>query len=309
MLARMSAPAGSFAILGPGGVGGFLAGALQRAGDRVTVIARERTTALIERDGIAVQSVRLGEFLARPRARATLDAPVEVLFVATKATGLTDALTRIKVAPELVVPLLNGLDHVAVLRQRFGAGRVCAGTIRIDSDRPSPGRIVHRSPMLLVEVAAEDPAAAAKLPLLLAALERAQVPARIGASEQQVMWSKLVRLTALATTTSVSGRQIGFIRSDPQWRAALAACIEEGAAAANADGASVDARAALAELDAAHATLGSSMQRDLEAGRVPELDAIQGSVLRAAARLGLQCPTITRLSQQIAARAGIPAPS
>ncbi|MGO9901139.1 MAG: ketopantoate reductase family protein [Solirubrobacteraceae bacterium] len=301
--------ASSFAILGPGGVGGFLAAALCRAGDQVTVIARARTTKLIKRDGISVESVLLGEFVARPDARAVLDAPVDVLFVATKATGLADALTRIKVAPELVVPLLNGLDHVALLRERFGAGRVCAGTIRIDSDRPSPGRIVHKSTLLLIEVAAEDRAVAVKLPPLIALLNGAEVPARIGSTEKQVMWSKLVRLNALASTTSVSGKTIGLIRSDPEWRAALAACIEESAAVANADGASIDAAVALSELDAAHATLGSSMQRDLEAGRTPELDAIQGSVLRAAARLELQCPTIARLSAQIAARAGIPAPS
>jgi ketopantoate reductase len=50
------------------------------------------------------------------------------------------------------------------------------------------------------------------------------------------------------------------------------------------------------------------MQRDIEAGRTPELDAIPGSVLRAAARHGLQCPTIERLVVMIAERAGIPPP-
>ena len=50
------------------------------------------------------------------------------------------------------------------------------------------------------------------------------------------------------------------------------------------------------------------MQRDIAAGRVPELDAIPGSVLRAAARHGLRCATIEHLVAMIAARAGIPAP-
>jgi 2-dehydropantoate 2-reductase len=58
----------------------------------------------------------------------------------------------------------------------------------------------------------------------------------------------------------------------------------------------------MAELEAAHATLGSSMQRDIAAGREPELDAIPGSVLRAAERHGLACPTIARLRDRIAAR-------
>jgi 2-dehydropantoate 2-reductase len=65
----------------------------------------------------------------------------------------------------------------------------------------------------------------------------------------------------------------------------------------------------LAELERAHDTLGSSMQRDIAAGRAPELDAIPGSVLRAGARHGLSCPTIERLVERIAERAGLPAPS
>jgi len=31
----------------------------------------------------------------------------------------------------LTVPLLNGLDHVVVLRRRFGSGRVAAGTMSL----------------------------------------------------------------------------------------------------------------------------------------------------------------------------------
>jgi 2-dehydropantoate 2-reductase len=50
------------------------------------------------------------------------------------------------------------------------------------------------------------------------------------------------------------------------------------------------------------------MQRDITAGRPPELDAIPGSVLRAAARHGIGCPTIERLVGMIAARAGVSSP-
>ena len=86
-------------------------------------------------------------------------------------------------------------------------------------------------------------------------------------------------------------------------------CIEEAAAVANSDGAKIDPAARLAELDEAHPELGSSMQRDIAAGREPELDQIPGAVLRAAARHGLACPTIARLTLQIADRAGIEPPA
>ncbi|MDQ6605710.1 MAG: ketopantoate reductase family protein, partial [Actinomycetota bacterium] len=86
-------------------------------------------------------------------------------------------------------------------------------------------------------------------------------------------------------------------------------CITEAAAVANADGALIKPETSIAELDDAHEGLGSSMQRDIAAGREPELDAIAGAVLRAAARHGLPCPTIAELAAQIAARAGVPVPS
>lgn len=295
-------------VLGPGGVGGFIAAALARAGEDVTVVARESTARLIGRDGIQVQSVRLGDFFARPRAIAALRSAAEVLIVATKATALDAALGRIETDPELVVPLLNGLEHMALLREWFGAERVVAGTIRIEADRPAPGHVVQTSPFLRVDLAADDQQLRPAIERLATTLQNVDIPAEIGPSEAQILWSKLVRLNALACTTSASDRPIGFIRSDPEWRQALVDCISEAAAVAGAEGADIDATERLAELDAAHAELGSSMQRDIAAGRLPELDAIAGAVLRAGGRHGLSCPTIARLSDEIAGRAGIPAP-
>jgi 2-dehydropantoate 2-reductase len=295
------------AVLGPGGVGGFLAAALAHAGDDVTVVGREPTVAAIGDRGIHVTSALLGEFTARPAAMPELSDDVDVLFVAAKATGLDAALSRIRSQPALVVPLLNGLDHMQRLRERFAT--VAAGTIRIESDRPEPGVIVQTSPGVRVELASADPRTRPALERLAGTLEAAGVPALVGPGEAQILWSKLVRLTALACATSASDQPIGFIRTDPEWRRALEACVQEAAAVANADGAQLDPAGPLGELEAAHAELGSSMRRDIAAGREPELDAIAGSVLRAGRRHGIECPTIERLSAQIAARAGIPPPS
>lgn len=299
------------AILGPGGVGGLLAGALEKAGSEVIVVARESTAAVIAERGLRIDSVIFGEMLAHPRAVARLEEPVDVLIVATKAAGLEPALERIAVEPRLVLPLLNGLDHIPVLQRRFGAASVLAGSIRVEADRPEPGVIVHTSPFLLIDMAVGEPSARLAMEELEGALSAAEVPVRVLDSPAQVMWSKLVRLNALACTTSAYDKLLGEIRSTPELRADLVGAIEEACAVGQAEGATdVDAAKAVAELEMAHDTLGSSMQRDIAAGRSPELDAIPGSVLRAAARHGLQCPTIERLVGMIEARlaaAGIPA--
>ena len=291
------------AVLGPGGVGGLLAAVLERAGSEIVVVARESTVAVIAEQGLQVQSVTFGELHTHPRAVARLEEPVDALIVATKAAGLGAALERIATEPTVVLPLLNGLDHLAVLRERFAPGSVLAGSIRVEADRPSAGVVIHTSPFLLINMAAVDPAAEAPMRELEAAIAAAEVPVKVLDSEPQVMWSKLVRLNALACTTSAYDKLLGEIRSTPALRADLVGVIEESCAVGLAEGATdVEAARAIGELEKAHATLGSSMQRDIAAGREPELDAIPGSVLRAAARHGLQCPTIERLMAMIQAR-------
>jgi 2-dehydropantoate 2-reductase len=297
----------SIAILGPGGVGGFLAAALARVGEEAVVIAREETAELISREGLEVRSVRLGDFHAHPAATSRLTAAsastnsIEILIVAVKATVLGDALERIEAPPRLVIPLLNGIDHMHVLRQRFDPTTVAAGVIRVEADRPVAGRIVQTSPFLRVDLASDDPRLQGRLEKLAVTLERAEIPAVIGPSEAQVLWGKLVRLNPLALTTSAYDQPMGVIRTEH--RAELEGCIRETVAVANASGATIDPSSPLDELDDAHPELGSSMQRDIAAGREPELDAIAGSVLRAAARHRIECPTIERLAEQVAERA------
>ncbi len=232
-----------------------------------------------------------------------------MLIVATKAAGLNDALERVVTAPKLVLPLLNGLDHIAVLRERFASETVVAGTIRVEADRPEAGEVVHTSRFLRVEMASRYPTARGPMERLASTLSEAGVTARVGDSEAQVMWSKLVRLNALACTTSAYDLLLGEIRSTPELRADLVGAIEEGCLVARAEGASISSEDPLGELTAAHDTLGSSMQRDIAAGREPELDAISGAVLRAGARHGIECPTIERLVGTIADRAGVPSPA
>ncbi len=299
------------AVLGPGGVGGLVAGVLAQAGADVVLVAQESTARTIDERGLAVRSVMFGDLHARVRVCARLREQVDVLIVATKAAGLASALERIEVEPGLVLPLLNGLDHLTVLRERFGPDTVLAGTIRVESDRPEPGVIVHTSQFLLIDMATRNPSLLEGMESLAQLLEDAGVPVRVTLpvserSEAQVMWSKLVRLNALACTTSAYDVLLGEIRSTPALRAELIGTIEEACAVGQAEGAEdVDPQVALAELELAHDTLGSSMARDIAAGRPPELDAIPGAILRAGARHGLRCPTIERLVAMIAARAGI----
>jgi 2-dehydropantoate 2-reductase len=287
-----------YAILGAGGVGGLVAAALARSGAPVTVVGREESVAAIQRAGLRVRSVRLGDFEAHPRALARLEEPVDVLIVATKATALTPALERIEADPGLVVPLLNGIDHLTLLRGRFGQ-RAVAASIRVESSRTAPGEIEHTSPFLRVELAGDRE----RLEPVAADLRAAGIPADVHDDETGVLWSKLTRLVPLATVTSAAGLTLGGVRADPRWNAALEGVVHETVAVARAEGAPGDADATLREIADVHDDFRSSMQRDLEARRAPELDAIAGAVLRAGERHGIACPTLAEMAAIIHGKA------
>jgi 2-dehydropantoate 2-reductase len=267
------------AVLGPGAVGGSLAIRLALAGERVICVARPEAVAAIHEEGLTV--VADGEELrARPEAVEALEEPVDLLLVAVKAPALAEAVGRVHSEPELVLPMLNGLEHMAVLRDRFRS--VTAATIgRLEAFREGTTRIAQHQ-AALVTVAGDDRPA----PLVQAGIET-----RFGGSEVDVLWEKLARQAPLAALTSVTGEPTGEVRADPRFRAA----VEEACAVARADGAHTTLAEQWSIIESLPPELTTSTARDVAAGRPSELDAIAGGVVRAGRRLGVPTPTFEEL--------------
>jgi len=140
------------AILGAGAIGGLIGTVLSSLGEDVTVLVRPEKLAqypanlTLERPS--------GELTAPAKALATLTEPVDVLWIATKTYQLLAALEAVQALPGCVVPLLNGVDHVAVLRSRFAGERVVPGTIAIEAESIAPGRFIQRAPVVRLNLAA-----------------------------------------------------------------------------------------------------------------------------------------------------------
>jgi len=288
-------------VLGPGGVGGFIAGALWRAKYSVTCIARAETAALIKARGLDVRSRSLGDFVATPNAVERLSEHVDILFVTTKSYGLEEALKRVSglfVAEAIVVPLLNGVEHVELLRASF-PGTVIAASIQIEAKSEAPGKIIHTSPFARIEWALDGQGAASVEAVLSPIMEAAGLELSRKVSEAAVLWGKLVRLNALACATAAARLPIGSIRTDPEWRALIAGAVREGCQIAAAEGVALSAESVMEHIDRLPESLGTSLQRDLMAGRPSELDAIAGAVLRRAVRHGIKCPCVQALVNRI----------
>jgi 2-dehydropantoate 2-reductase len=284
------------AILGAGAIGGLIGTALAALGEDVTVVVRPEMLSSFPRSLVLERPSGSGSLTAPAKAVATLMEPVEVLWIATKTYQLQTALEVVRVLPGCVVPLLNGVDHIAVLRARFGHERVVPATIAVEAERIAPGRCIQRSPFVRFNLAASgEPLLGA----IVARLRDLQFTCQFIQNEQTLLWSKLCFLAPFAQVTSASGMNVGEIFADAAWKQKLNSAIAEACAVANASGAEVDAVQLQAVFEGVPPGMRSSMQKDLAAGRQLELDAIGGPIVRGGERYRIDVSTTVKLMAAI----------
>ena len=217
-----------------------------------------------------------------------------MLWVTVKSTQHDQALGAITnpKAIRAIVPLLKVNYHLSLLRSKYGTDRVIPATIAVESERVAPGHIVHRSPFARLNVLS------AGRPLLegtIGQLQQIGFECRFVDDEPTLMWSKLAFLAPFALCTTAANITTGEILSDPKWRQVGLACLRETAAVGVAEGAKIDADAVIAGVMKMPGNMRSSMQKDVERGLTPELDAIAGPILRLAKVHGIEVPATKQL--------------
>lgn len=294
----------SVAILGPGGVGGFLGALLARKGSSVMVLASHETSLAIARTGLRLESKLFGDFEVAVGTADRLSDPVDACFITVKATQLRDAVGRVPVdavGQGLVIPFLNGIEHVDFLRSIYPPSGVLAATIRVETARVLPGLIRQTSPFASVELAARDDNRD-RVEIVATHLSAAGMSVRVRDDELAMLWDKFAFLEPMALLTTHERANAGVIRT--KRRADAIALIDEAAAVARAEGVEIDPEAVLHLLDSVPESMESSMQRDQAAGRPLELDALGGALLRRATRAGIPAPVTGRLVDELRSRSG-----
>lgn len=290
------------AILGPGGVGGLLAAALVHSGHDVVCIAGDATAEALRDRGIRVSSSRFGELAVAVRAEPRLREPVDLCLIAVKHTAMPDALDRLDasaLADALIIPFLNGFEHPALLRARYGEALVAAATIHVESTRLAPGVIEHTSPFADIDLASAT-APPARLAAVAPVFAGAGFGVRVRDDETSMLWAKLSLIAPIALLTTRYGQTVGQIRAEHGDE--LYAAAEEVVTVGRASGAQLDLVDVVRLYRSLPDSTKSSMQRDAEAGRAIELDAIGGAVLRAATLRDIPVPTLTSVISHLAVR-------
>lgn len=309
-------------IVGPGGVGGLLAGLLARAGEEVAVLARGRALEVIGSEGLRIDSP-LGTFTQKPAAcsdEPLMLGPSDVVIVAVKAWQVAEVagtLAPLIGSNTVVVPLENGVEAAARLAAVLGEGRVANGLLSVLAWLEGPGHVKHvggKPRIVLGERGMRGAEPSPRLEALAAALVRAGCEVVVSPDIERASWEKFLMIEPWGAVAALARAPVGVVRSVPETRALLQAAQEELAAVGRALGVAIPADAparTLAFLDGLTPEATASMQRDLGAGRPSELEDQTGAVVRLAREAGVRVPVhevlyAALLPQDRAARGKLP---
>jgi 2-dehydropantoate 2-reductase len=294
------------AILGSGAVGGYYGAKLAQAGHDVVFIARGAHLDVIRRQGLAIKSAALGDFVAAGRAEEDTAqvGPVDLVIVGVKAYDNPTALPMITpmLGPETsVLTLQNGVDSVNEVAAVTGEARVIGGTTYIATALISPGVIeqtgTHRR-IVFGEVFGELPRMSARVTAIHEALAGADIQSEAVADGRVPIWEKFIFLVSLAGFTGATRLPVGPVWADPFIRQQFLDGCREIEAVARAEGVPVAAdRIQQIEnyVGSIPGSMRSSLLIDLAQGKRIEVEALQGSVVRRAASRGVPVPIISTL--------------
>jgi len=286
-------------VVGVGAVGGYYGARLAAAGRDVTFLVRPRSAQLLAEHGMRVISPHDGDlFIEHPKTVETQDIrePYDLILLSCKAYDLAGAIDSIApaVGPNTaILPLLNGMAHLAALDARFGPECVLGGTTFISSMRDEDGTIRHLNNLAEIVFGDRFVAESARLDAIYAELDNANFRASLRPDILQRMWDKWGFLATLAGATCMMRASIGdIVAIDPTFTPRLYA---ECTAIANAEGYPPSDKVRQAEetrLSQPGSSFTASMLRDLEGGGPVESQQILGDLLEHGQRKQLQTPLL-----------------
>ena len=295
-----------FAILGSGAVGGYYGARLARAGHDVTFIARGAHLEAIRARGLEIRSPMLGDFVVRARAEKDTRSvgTVDVVIVAVKTYDNPTALPLVQpmLGPgSFVLTLQNGVDSVSEIAAIVGEPAVIGGTTYIATALSQPGVIeqtgTHRR-IVFGEVFGNLPRASDRVAQLHDVLAGADIQSEAATDGRIPIWEKFIFLVALAGFTGAARLPIGPVWADEFTRTRFLDGCREIERLARAEGVPVapDVIDRIGVyIDGIPKSMRSSLLIDLSQGKRIEVEALQGSVVRRAGRLGLEVPIMSTL--------------
>lgn len=296
-------------VVGAGATGGYFGGRLLEAGRDVTFLVRPGRAEQLASHGLRIIS-QYGNADLRPRTVlvSDLEGPFDLVLLAVKAYSLDEATQAMAPAvgsSTAILPLLNGMRHLDLLADRFGAERVLGGLTLIGASLGPQGEVhqgmIAPHDLAFGEVGGDVTARVEAIAHLFAG---ANFTSR--ASERIVsdMWEKWVALSTNAAVTCLMRAAIGDVLAAPGGKDLILSTFEECRDTASSAGHAPTPKFvefATGLLTTEGSTLTASMLRDIERGGPTEGEHILGDMVQRAEGAGLPTPLLRLARCHVAA--------
>jgi 2-dehydropantoate 2-reductase len=293
------AEAGRILVVGAGATGGFFGMRLAQRGRDVTFLVRQARAEALRTHGLHLTGLGRDDVIFPPLVTAqVIQTSYDVVLLAVKATALAQAIDDLApaVGPATVIlPFLNGLDHMRVLNERFGPQRVLGGAVKVVTDVAADGTIVQLAPLAEMIIGEQNGELSARIADVAKLLSGAGFGVGVAADIASAMWSKWVFIASIGALTCLMRAAVGEIVAAPGGADLGPGILGEAAAIAAAAGHPLppgEREATRKILTEPGAPTTSSMYRDLQAGRGTEVEQILGDLIGRARSFSLGTPLL-----------------
>jgi 2-dehydropantoate 2-reductase len=287
-------------VVGAGSVGGYFGGRLVQAGGDVTFLVRPKQAEQIQAQGLQILSPMHGDFTAHPKTTtgAEIKSPYDVILLSVKSYDLAAAIDDFAPAvaqQTVIIPVLNGMHHMDVLKQKFGEHAVLGGVCVVATERDSQGRIVQLADFQSLTYGELDGKKTSRIEAVHRDFSGAGFDTAISGDILRDMWEKWVWLASVGAITCLLRGNIGEVVAVSGGAELCVSALRECAAIAGACGYPVSEKFLEEKrplLTTPGSKLTSSMYRDLTNQARVEVDTILGDLVEHGRKHGVSTPIV-----------------
>jgi 2-dehydropantoate 2-reductase len=287
-------------VVGAGAIGGYFGGRLLQAGNDVTFLVRPKRASELASAGLVIKSAAGDATLKNPPTVQAdkLTEKFDIVLLSCKAFDLEDAIKSFApaVGPNTaIIPLLNGMLHLSVLDQKFGAERVLGGLCAIAVTLNDAREVVQLAPMQSLNFGERDGKMSDRVRAIAEVFSSGNFGAVASEHIMQDMWEKWVFLASLAASTSLMRTSVGNILAAPGGKDFLLGILDECSAIATAEGYAPSGpffERAKGMLTSEGSPMTASMFRDIKTGLPVEADHVVGDLVARADAAKIPVPRL-----------------
>ena len=298
------------AVVGIGGVGGYLAAMLGRVCPHLTLAARGARGESIRENGLTLHSDYKGEIVVRPERVVTVDelGEQDYIFVCVKNYSLEEVCADIAHAvteDTVIVPVMNGVDPGERIRSIMKRGTVVDSLIYIVAFANEDYSVTQQDNYAYMRIGIKnaDSIQQEKVEEVSAILSAADIDHKATREIETEIWRKYILNCAYNVASAYYDNTIGQLRDDPLKAKEYEALVQEAYQVALLKGVEVKQEHIDAIIHRFYYELAdestSSLQRDIRAGKTTEVDTFSGYIVREGRRLGVDMSVSEKMYERL----------